>query len=68
MEKASVARVVAETELIILREATSKNSATEAELEKVSAELNVLKEAEAKLALSKLALFKAKVSCFKNPY
>jgi hypothetical protein len=43
---------MAKTELIIWREASSKSSAAEAELEKVSAELNVLKEAEAKLAES----------------
>ncbi len=52
LEKASAARVVAETELIILREAASKSSAAEAELEKVSVERNVLKEAEAKLVKS----------------
>jgi hypothetical protein len=52
LEKASVARAVAETELIILREAASKSSVAEAELEKVSAKLNMLKEAEAKLAKS----------------
>jgi hypothetical protein len=50
LEKASVARAMAETELIILREAASKSSVAEAELEKVSADCNVLKEAEAKLA------------------
>jgi chromosome segregation ATPase len=52
LEKASAVRAVAETELIILRERASKNSAAEAELEKVSVELNVLKEAKAKLAES----------------
>ncbi len=52
MEKASAACVVAEIELIILREAASKSSAAEVELKKVSAERNVLKEAEAKLAES----------------
>jgi hypothetical protein len=50
--KASAARSVAKTTLIILREVASKSSTAEAELEKVSAELNVLKEAEAKLAES----------------
>jgi hypothetical protein len=52
VEKATATRSVAKTELIILREVASKSSVAEAELEKVSAELNVLKEAKAKLAES----------------
>jgi chromosome segregation ATPase len=52
LEKASATRVVAETELIILREAASKSSTAEAKFKKVSAKLNVLKEVEAKLAES----------------
>ncbi|CAM6009833.1 unnamed protein product [Sphagnum balticum] len=68
LEKMSAARAMAETELVILREAALNHSAAEAELEQVRTELNVLKEAEAKLAesIAQLEATKAELAFCKD--